>query len=169
VALRLQVDTWRWAGVPFYIRAGKCMPITATEVMVRLKSPPLRIFDEVSEATSNYFRARLSPEVVISIGTRVKQAGESMRGEPAELIARHEPRAEELPYERLLGDAIRGDATLFTSDAAVDAAWAVVDPVLGSDQPLYAYERGSWGPAEAQRVVSGDIWHDPKVEETAPC
>ncbi len=169
VALRLQIDTWRWAGVPFYIRAGKCMPITATEVIVRLKCPPLAIFDEISEATSNYFRARLSPEVVISIGTRVKQAGEEMRGEPVELIARHQPRGEELPYERLLVDAIRGDATLFTSDEAVEAAWAVVDPILGSEQPAYPYERGSWGPAEAQRVVTGDTWHDPKAEEAAPC
>ena len=168
VALRLQIDSWRWAGVPFYIRAGKCLPITATEVMVRLKCPPLAIFDEVSEAASNYLRARLSPEVVISMGTRVKLAGEAMRGEPVELIARHEPRTEELPYERLLGDAIRGDAALFTCDDAVEAAWAVVDTVLGGDQPVYPYECGSWGPIEAQRVVGGDAWHDPKPEK-APC
>jgi glucose-6-phosphate 1-dehydrogenase len=138
--------------------------------MVKLKCPPLAIFDEISAATANYFRARLSPEVVLSIGTRVKQAGEAMRGEPAELIARHEPRSEELPYERLLGDAIRGDATLFASDAAVEAAWAVVDPVLLSGGPVHSYEPGSWGPAEAQRIVDGDdSWHDPQKEQSAPC
>jgi len=170
VALRLYIDTWRWSGVPFYIRAGKRMPITATEVLVKLKCPPLAIFDAISAATSNYFRARLGPEVVISMGTRVKQAGEAMRGEPVELIARHEPRSEELPYERLLGDALRGDATLFTSDDAVEAAWAVVDPVLASTTPVHAYESGSWGPVEAQRIVDGDdVWHDPKPEQSAPC
>jgi len=170
VALRLYIDTWRWSGVPFYIRAGKRMPITATEVLVKLKCPPLAIFDAISAATSNYFRARLGPEVVISMGTRVKQAGEAMRGEPVELIARHEPRSEELPYERLLGDAMRGDATLFTSDDAVEAAWAVVDPVLASTTPVHAYESGSWGPVEAQRIVDGDdVWHDPKPEQSAPC
>jgi len=170
VALRLYIDTWRWSGVPFYIRAGKRMPITATEVMVKLKCPPLAIFDAISAATSNYFRARLGPEVVISMGTRVKQAGEAMRGEPVELIARHEPRSDELPYERLLGDAMRGDATLFTSDDAVEAAWAVVDPVLASATPVHAYESGSWGPVEAQRIVDGDdVWHDPKPEQSAPC
>jgi len=170
VALRLYIDTWRWSGVPFYIRAGKRMPITATEVLVKLKCPPLAIFDAISAATSNYFRARLGPEVVISMGTRVKQAGEAMCGEPVELIARHEPRSEELPYERLLGDALRGDATLFTSDDAVEAAWAVVDPVLASSTPVHAYESGSWGPVEAQRIVDGDdVWHDPKPEQSAPC
>src|SRR3990167_7734236 len=104
-ALCLHIDTWRWAGVPFYIRAGKHLPVTATEVMVDLKPPPLAIFDEISPAASNYFRFRLSPEVVISVGARVKRHGEKMRGEPAELIARHEPLGEQLPYERLLRDA----------------------------------------------------------------
>ena len=170
VALRLHVDTWRWAGVPFYIRAGKRLPITATEVMVTLKCPPLSVFDDISAATSNYFRIRLSPEVVIALGTRVKQAGEQMRGEPAELIARHEPRSEELPYERLLGDAIRGDAALFTSDEAIEAAWTVVEPVLETRGPVQEYEPGSWGPAEARRIVSGDPgWHDPVAEHSAPC
>ena len=170
VALRLHVDTWRWAGVPFYIRAGKRLPITATEVMVTLKCPPLSVFDDISAATSNYFRIRLSPEVVIALGTRVKQAGEQMRGEPAELIARHEPRSEELPYERLLGDAIRGDAALFTSDEAIEAAWTVVEPVLETRGPVQEYEPGSWGPAEARRIVaSSPGWHDPVAEHSAPC
>jgi glucose-6-phosphate 1-dehydrogenase len=170
VALRLHIDTWRWAGVPFYIRAGKRLPITATEVMVNLKCPPLAVFDDISPGTSNYFRIRLGPEVVIAIGTRVKQAGEQMRGEPVELIARHEPRSEELPYERLLGDAIRGDAALFTSDEAIEAAWSVVEPVVENRESIHEYEPGTWGPAEARRIVSGEPgWHDPKPEQSSPC
>ncbi|HET7063326.1 MAG TPA: glucose-6-phosphate dehydrogenase, partial [Rudaea sp.] len=170
VALCLQIDSWRWSGVPFYIRAGKCLPVTATEVMVNLKCPPLAVFDDISPGTSNYFRIRLGPEVVIAIGTRVKQAGEQMRGEPVELIARHEPRSEELPYERLLGDAIRGDAALFAGDEAIEAAWSVVEPALASREPVGEYEPGTWGPAEARRIISGERgWHDPKPERSPPC
>ena len=169
-ALCMNIDTWRWAGVPFYIRAGKCLPITATEVVVDLKCPPLAIFDEISAATSNYFRFRLGPEVVISLGARVKKHGEAMRGEPVELVARNEPRSGKLPYERLLSDALRGDTSLFTRDDSVEAAWKVIDPVLGNAEPVSEYERGSWGPAAAARIVCGDEgWHDPKPEETKPC
>jgi glucose-6-phosphate 1-dehydrogenase len=169
-ALCLHIDTWRWGGVPFYIRAGKCLPITATEVRVRLKCPPLAIFDEISQATSNYFRFRLSPEVVISAGARVKQAGEDMRGEPVELVARHEPRSEQPPYERLLRDALHGDPSLFTRDDSVEAAWQVIEPVLAGVSPVHEYEPGSWGPAAAAGVVAGgEGWHDPKPEETTPC
>jgi glucose-6-phosphate 1-dehydrogenase len=174
-AVRLHIDTWRWAGVPFYIRAGKCLPITATEVIVDLKCPPLAIFDEIQPAISNYFRFRLSPEVVISVGTRVKRVGEEMRGEPVELIARHEPLGEKPPYARLLGDAIRGDTSLFTRDDCVEAAWRVVAPVLDNANVGYAhtaneYEPGTWGPAAAARVVTGEEgWHDPVAEKTTPC
>jgi glucose-6-phosphate 1-dehydrogenase len=169
-ALCLHIDTWRWAGVPFYIRAGKCLALTATEVVVDLKCPPLAIFDEINPATSNYFRFRLSPEVVISAGVRVKQPGDEMRGEPVELIARHQAHSETLPYERLLRDAIRGDPSLFTRDDSVEAAWRVIDPVLGNADPVNEYEPGTWGPAAAARIVSGkEGWHDPKPEETAPC
>ena len=129
-ALRLHIDTWRWADVPFYIRAGKCLPITATEVTVTLKRPPLAIFDPSDNMPANYFRLRLSPEVVIGEGALVKRNGEHMRGEPVELVARHNSQAEKSPYERLLGDAIRGDTSLFTQDDCVEAAWRVVDPVL---------------------------------------
>jgi glucose-6-phosphate 1-dehydrogenase len=168
-ALCLHIDTWRWAGVPFYIRAGKCLPITATEVVVDLKCPPLAIFDEISLGTSNYFRFRLSPEVVISLGARVKQPGEAMRGDPVELIARHEARSDRLPYERLLNDAIHGDPSLFTRDDSVEAAWQVVEPVLGNTEPVSEYVPGTWGPTAAARIVSGDEgWHDPKREESAP-
>ena len=170
VALRLHIDTWRWAGVPFYIRAGKCLPISATEVMVNLKCPPLGIFDEISPASSNYFRFRLSPEVVISTGARVKLAGEDMRGEPVELIARHQTQGDQLPYQRLLHDAIHGDPSLFTRDDAVEAAWRVIDPVLGEAEPVDEYQPGTWGPAAAARVANGHGgWHDPKKEEAAPC
>jgi glucose-6-phosphate 1-dehydrogenase len=169
-ALCLHIDTWRWAGVPFYIRTGKCLPITTTEVIVDLKGPPVAIFDEINPAQSNYFRFRLSPEVVISAGAKVKRPGEEMVGDAVELVARHRPAGEKSPYERLLGDAIRGDASLFTRDDVVEAAWRVVDPILHSADPVAEYEPGTWGPAAAREVVAGEEgWHDPKPEETAPC
>jgi len=169
-ALRLHIDTWRWAGVPFYIRTGKCLPVTATEVIVTLKAPPLAVFDSADVMPCNYFRLRLSPEVVIGTGALVKRNGEEMRGEPVELIARHHPQSEKSPYERLLGDAVRGDTSLFTQDACVEAAWRVVDPVLSDPPPAMIYQPGSWGPATAARVISGDEgWHDPKPEATSPC
>ena len=174
-ALRLEIDTWRWAGVPFYIRAGKRMPITATEVTVDLKPPPLSIFRDDRDAGghgpkhSNYFRFRLGPEVVIATGARVKRAGEAMRGEDVELVARHQPLGAAPPYERLLGDALRGDAGLFTRDEAVEEAWRVVDPVLDLPTPVETYESGSWGPASARGMVAGEQWHDPGAEGSSPC
>jgi glucose-6-phosphate 1-dehydrogenase len=169
-ALRLQIDTWRWAGVPFYIRTGKRLPITATEVVVDLKHPPLAIFDEMPPSRANYFRFRLSPEVLISAGVRVKQPGEAMHGEPVELVARYQPQRETSPYERLLGAAIRGDASLFTTDAAVEAAWRVVDPIVNASAPPAEYEPGTWGPASADTIVDGPVgWHDPVIEKGAPC
>jgi glucose-6-phosphate 1-dehydrogenase len=169
-ALCLHIDTWRWAGVPFYIRTGKCLPITTTQVMVDLKCPPVAIFDEISPAQSNYFRFRLSPEVVISAGARIKRPGEEMVGDAVELVAWHSLAGEKSPYERLLGDAIRGDASLFTRDDGVEAAWRVVDPILHGAAAVEIYEPGSWGPAAARTVVaSAEGWHDPKPEATAPC
>jgi glucose-6-phosphate 1-dehydrogenase len=169
-ALRLHIDTWRWAGVPFFIRTGKCLPVTATEVIVTLKAPPLAIFDSSDAMPCNYFRLRLSPEVVIGTGALVKRNGEEMRGEPVELIARHRPQSEKSPYERLLGDAVRGDTSLFTQDACVEAAWRVVDPVLRDPPPAMRYEPGTWGPAAAVGVMDGEeTWHDPKPEATSPC
>jgi glucose-6-phosphate 1-dehydrogenase len=169
-ALRLHIDTWRWGGVPFYIRAGKCLPISATEVMITLKRPPLAIFDSSDSMPANYFRLRLSPEVIICAGALVKRNGEDMRGEPVELMARHKSRREKAPYERLLGDAVRGDAALFTQDASVEAAWRVVDPILTCGLPVLEYEPGCWGPQAAQDLVSGaDSWHDPQAETSAPC
>jgi glucose-6-phosphate 1-dehydrogenase len=170
VALCLYIDTWRWAGVPFYLRAGKQLPITSTQVVIDMKPPPLPVFDPIRPPDSNYFRFKLSPEVVLAQGLRVKQHGEAMRGEPVELIARHRVEAEKTPYQRLLGDAIRGDNDLFSSDACVEAAWAVVDRILTGDQPVLEYATGTWGPAEAARIVNGaEGWHDPAPEASDPC
>ncbi|GAC1304600.1 MAG: glucose-6-phosphate dehydrogenase [Steroidobacteraceae bacterium] len=169
-ALRLHIDTWRWADVPFYIRTGKCLPLSATEVIVNLKRPPLAVFDAMGGSPTNYFRLRLSPEVVIGAGALVKRNGEDMHGEPVELIARHRSQTEKTPYERLLSDAIRGDTSLFTQDESVEAAWRVVDPVLRNPRPVDVYEPGSWGPASAAQVVDADeTWHDPQPEQTQPC
>jgi glucose-6-phosphate 1-dehydrogenase len=170
-ALRLHIDTWRWAGVPFYVRAGKNLPITATEVRVTLKRPPLAIFDRSDKTMpSNYFRLRLSPEVIIGTGALAKTTGEDMRGEPVELIARHNSPSEKSPYERLLGDAVRGDTSLFTQDDSVEAAWRVVDPILTRGRPVLEYEPGSWGPAAAAGIVDGgEAWHDPQIEKSLPC
>jgi glucose-6-phosphate 1-dehydrogenase len=169
-AVHLHIDTWRWADVPFYIRAGKNLPITATEVRVTLKRPPLDIFDPSDKMPSNYFRLRLSPEVVIGEGALAKLNGEDMRGEPVELIARHNTQEEKSPYERLLGDAVRGDTSLFTQDECVEAAWRVVDPVLKGGLPVIEYEPGTWGPQAAGNIVdAGETWHDPQIEKSAPC
>ncbi|QOW20981.1 glucose-6-phosphate dehydrogenase [Novilysobacter avium] len=175
VALRLYIDTWRWAGVPFYIRAGKKLPITSTQVMVDLKPPPLEIFDSISLAESNYFRFRLSPEVVISTGARVKKAGEGMEGRQVELVARSSRDEGKSPYEQLLGDAIEGDTSLFTRDDSVEEAWRIVEPVLpdshgNHNTPLTIYEPGSWGPESADELVTGGRhWQDPQPEQSDPC
>lgn len=174
-ALKLEIDTWRWAGVPFYLRAGKRLPITATEVMVNLKSPPLPIFKQdqpegMQVANRNYFRLRLNPEVVIAAGARVKRSGEAMRGEDVELVARHQQTSDAPPYERLLGDALVGDATLFTHAQAVEEAWRVVDPVLDLPDPVEIYAPGSWGPGDADKLVNGvGGWQNPKPERSTPC
>jgi len=168
-ALRLHIDTWRWAGVPFYIRAGKCLPISATEVWVTLKRPPLAVFAPHEDMPANYFRLRLSPEVVISEGALVKRNGDRMIGEPVELVARQHTESEKSPYERLLGDAIRGDPSLFTQDDSVEAAWRVVDPALKADRPVLEYEPGTWGPPASNSMVEGGAWHDPQTEKSQPC
>ena len=161
-AVRVQIDSWRWAGVPFYIRAGKCLPVTATEVLVELKRPPVALFPDCMAAPPNRFRFRLSPQVVLSLGARAKLPGETMRGEDVELIACHDQKDEMAPYERLLRDAMRGDQMLFARGDLVDEAWRVVGPVLGDATPVYPYESGSWGPAEADRLLQdGGGWFNP--------
>ncbi len=167
-ALRLHIDTWRWEGVPFYIRAGKKLAVTTTEVIVKLKRPPLAVFDGFGRHHSNQFRFRLSPDVFISVGARVKAHGEAMVGEDVELIARRTSGDEMTPYERLLGDAIEGDATLFATRDSIEAAWRVVDPILSADAPPIVYEPGSWGPDEAAQIIEGDGgWNNP-VASPAP-
>lgn len=159
-AVRLEIDSWRWAGVPFLIRAGKRLALTATEVLVKLKRSPL------SKLTSpeNQFRFRLGPELSISLSARVKRPGPEMVSMPAELSAVQQSRTDEMDaYERLLTDAMSGDALLFVRKDAVEAAWAVVDQVLGNVTPLHEYTPGSWGPAEAD-ALAADMggWHNPE-------
>jgi glucose-6-phosphate 1-dehydrogenase len=159
-AVRLHIDSWRWEDVPFYIRAGKCLPVTTTEVQVTLKRPPLR---RLGPNDANYFRFRLSPEVVIANGAQIKRPGEQETTELTELKLVHLPDAEDMDaYERLLSDAMAGDGTLFTRQDAVEAAWAIVQPILGDVTEAYQYQPGTWGPAEAARLteeVGG--WHNP--------
>ena len=156
-ALQLFIDSWRWYGVPFYVRAGKCMKNTTTEVIVDLRQPPPVVFNEKAMRNGNYVRLRLSPNIAIGLGARTKKPGEGMSGEPVELTLTDAPaqgsggRME--PYERLLGDAMRGDATLFARQDVVEAAWAIVDPVLHPSGELYEYDCASSGPLEANELV----------------
>jgi len=160
--LRLHIDSPRWNGVPFYVRSGKCLPVTATEILVRFKRLSPLAIDDPGTRLSNYYRFRLSPEVVIALGTKVKRPGEQMVGERIELVARHQSADDIGPYERLLGDAAAGDATLFAREDSVEAAWRVVDPVLGNKTTVLSYAPGTWGPSEVnRRVVPPDGWHDP--------
>jgi len=161
-AVRLSIDSWRWAGVPVLIRAGKELPLTATEVVVELKRPPLDVFDDIRPSQANRFRFRVGPEVTISLEARAKQPGGGMSGEPVALQVVHHSPAELPPYERLLGDAMKGDATLFARQDSVEAAWEVVDPILDDATPVFPYEPGTWGPPEAADLaepVHG--WNDP--------
>jgi glucose-6-phosphate 1-dehydrogenase len=163
-AMRLFIDTWRWADVPFFIRAGKCLPVTATEVVVDFKRPPRETFGETITGLGDHLRLRLSPDVLIALGMRVKQPGEHMVGEDVELIATHQTGSEMAPYERLLGDALKGDQSLFANEEAVEAQWRIVDPVLSNPSPCHEYEPGTWGPSEADRLTAEvDGWIDPKA------
>ena len=162
-AVRLQIDTWRWAGVPFSIRAGKCLADTATEIVVTLRPPPYRVFEEKDPPEGDYLRFQLAPATSISLGARSKRPGEAMVGEPVELYACHQSDDRRPPYQRLIGDAARGDQSLFAPQATVEAAWRVIDDVLDDRTPLYPYDPGSWGPAEADRLVGeGEQWHAPR-------
>jgi glucose-6-phosphate 1-dehydrogenase len=153
-AVELSIDSWRWAGVPFFVRAGKCLPVDAIEVRVQLKRCPRDVYRE-SAPTTQHFRFRIGPDVTaLALGMRVKRPGEAMKGHDVELLASEDQARDMLPYERLLGDAMRGDASLFAREDAIDAQWRIVDPVLDPEAPPYPYEPGSWGPVEADRLVA---------------
>jgi len=154
VAARLAIENPRWAGVPFWIRTGKCLSATFTQMHVRFKPPANALFDSTAAGHRNEIGFRLSPDVSISLIARIKAPGEAMIGEDVRLVEHRHPGDEMEPYERLLGDAMRGDRTLFGSEADVEAAWRVVDPILNRDEPPYEYDCGSWGPVEAERIAS---------------
>jgi glucose-6-phosphate 1-dehydrogenase len=163
-ALRLFIDSWRWQGVPWYLRSGKCLATTAAEVLVELKPPPQRLFDDSmpESGRANYLRFRLSPDTAVALAARVKRAGKEFVGDQRELYLLDEQPEEQTPYERLLGDAMAGDGALFTREDAVEAAWAVVDPVLLSPSPVHSYKPGSWGPKQADALIAADgSWHNP--------
>ncbi len=159
-AVRLFVDSWRWAGVPVYIRSGKCLPVTATEVFVTFKRPPHAVFDDVARSAPNHVQFRLSPDVVIALGARAKRPGDANLGEEVTLDACRNIGNITPPYQRLLGDAMRGDQSLFARTDAVEASWRVVEPVLTSQDPVLTYRPGTWGPDAASRFVP-EGWHDP--------
>ena len=153
VALRLHVNTWRWQGVPFFIRAGKCLPVTRTEVVARLRTPPPIV--EGINLPPNYLRFRISPDFVIALGAAIKAPGERLMVEPVELDLLHSLAGDLEPYEELLGDAMRGDAFRFAREDYVEEAWRIVDPAIKANTPIFEYESGTWGPKEAEGMVPG--------------
>lgn len=163
-ALRLYIDSWRWAGVPWYLRAGKCLATTAAEVLVELKPPPQRLFDDSlpTDGRANYLRFRLSPNAAVALAARVKRAGKEFVGDQRELFLSEEQPSADLPYERLLGDAMVGNGALFAREDALEAAWAVVDPVLAAHPAAQPYAPGTWGPAQADAFIAAHgRWHNP--------
>jgi glucose-6-phosphate 1-dehydrogenase len=166
-ALRLEVDSWRWRGVPFYLRAGKCLPVTCTEVLAKFKLPPTVI--RASRLKQNHLRFRISPDVDVAIGMTVMAPGEEMVGESAEMLAHHHPEATEIDaYERVLGDAMVGDASIFARQDYVEEAWRVVDPILKLATPAFEYEPGTWGPKEVEaRITPPGGWANPVIASPA--
>lgn len=166
-AMQIHLDSWRWQGVPFFIRAGKNLPVTATEVLVTLHRPPQQVFPETALTQANYVRFRLGPgQIAIAIGARVKRSGTENIGDEVELFAcnTHDDAME--AYERLIGDALKGDATLFAREDSVLAAWRIVDPILDNNTPVRDYERGTWGPIEANAMVGATGgWRNPKAAD----
>ena len=161
-SLRLEIDNWRWHGVPFFIRAGKLLPVTCTEVIVQLKRPP-RVFPS-SKRSSNYLRFRISPMNELAMGLTIMDEEERGVGQTSELVAsRHTGPTEMDAYERVLTDAMTGDRTLFAREDYVEEAWRIVDPVLKADTPVHAYEPGTWGPKQAESVAPPEGWHNPEI------
>jgi glucose-6-phosphate 1-dehydrogenase len=164
VAVKLSIDNWRWAGVPIYIRAGKKLAVTSTEVVVEFKRPPRETFGEIVPGHSSHVRIRISPDISISMGLRVKKPGERMSGQDMELTLLRQAAEDMPPYQRLLGDAMRGSTELFTREDSVEAQWQVVDGILGDVTPLYFYEPGTWGPDEAYQLISRHgPWLNPRM------
>jgi glucose-6-phosphate 1-dehydrogenase len=169
-ALRLFIDSWRWEGVPWYLRSGKCLAETAHEVLVELKPPPQRLFADSASMTgrANYLRFRLSPSSAVALAARVKRTGKEFVGDQHELYLVEEQPGEESPYERLLGDAMAGNGALFTREDAVEAAWVVVEPVLKAHHRARLYKPGSWGPKEADAIITSACgWHNPESNEAS--
>ena len=169
-AARLHIDSWRWNGVPWYVRAGKCLPVTAAEVLVELKPPPSSLFaDSIPpDGLANYLRFHLSPHAAVALAARIKRPGKEFVGEQEELYMSEELLGAEAPYERLLSDAMIGDGALFTREDAVEAAWKVVEPVLKRHHKTVAYRPGTWGPKDADKLLRGlDPWHNPTAEGTS--
>jgi glucose-6-phosphate 1-dehydrogenase len=164
-ALKLEINSWRWKGVPFYIRAGKNLPVTCTEIVGRFRKPPSLMPDLL---TKNHLRLRISPEASIALGMMVMSPGEELAAQDVEMVANRSARAGEMDaYERVLGNAMEGDATLFAREDYVEEAWRIVDPVLKADTPIYPYEPDTWGPKEAQRVTPEGGWNNPAVAHEA--
>lgn len=169
VAAKLFIDSWRWAGVPIYIRAGKALPVSAVEVMVYFKRPPRETFAELVSPASGYMRIRISPDLNIALGLRTKRPGEGMKGEDVELILTERETAFMPPYQRLLGDAMHGIGDLFGRRDVVDAQWRIVEPILEDAAPPAPYAQGSWGPEAAGKLIGPDgPWHDPEGSAPRP-
>jgi len=163
-AVQLEVDSWRWKGVPFFIRAGKFLPVTCTEARARFKKPPAVIPD--CALLQNYLRFRISPEMTIAVGTTVMGQSDDMKGEMVEMLASRRPKPQEMDaYERILGDAMAGDATAFAREDYVEEAWRIVDPVLKADIPVFGYDKGSWGPSETVGISPSGGWQNPTASD----
>jgi glucose-6-phosphate 1-dehydrogenase len=164
-ALRLDIDSWRWKGVPFYIRSGKNLPVTCTEVLARLRKPPA--FIPECALLQNHLRFRISPEMTIAVGATVMGESGDMKGQKVEMIASRRPCPEEMEaYERILGDALSGDRTHFAREDYVEQAWRIVDPILKAEIPVYEYEKGAWGPVQVDQVVAPPGgWHNPNAAD----
>jgi glucose-6-phosphate 1-dehydrogenase len=166
-AMRLFIDSWRWNGVPWYLRSGKCLPVTSAEVLVELKPPPSRLFADSAPPAgpANYLRFRLSPDAAVALAARVKRPGKEFVGDQRELYMVEELLGAEAPYERLLSDAMIGDGALFTREDAIEAAWAAVDPVLKTHPRAILYKRGTWGPKQADALIAAHSrWHNPAAD-----
>jgi glucose-6-phosphate 1-dehydrogenase len=162
VAVRLAADSWRWADVPIVIRAGKCLPVTATEVSIRFRRPPHDAFGLGDQAAANGLRFRVNPDHQAVLTLVGKKPGAGWQPEVEELTFAQHPGLDMRPYDRLIGAALSGERWLFAQQDTVEAAWRVVDPVLGNVVPAHPYARGSWGPQEADRLLPpGEAWHEP--------